>query len=62
LGEKLPGAMLSAGRGTAIWRLEATLKYRSCRKGRYGPPARMVKLTTSREITPYNWVRPDEER
>jgi hypothetical protein len=26
------------------------------------PPVRMVKLTTVREITPYKWVHPDEER
>jgi hypothetical protein len=35
---------------------------RSCRKGRYAPPVSMVKLTEAREIAPYPWVHPDEER
>ena len=34
----------------------------SCRKGRYAPPVHMIKLTEKREITPYRWVHPDEER
>jgi hypothetical protein len=33
-----------------------------CRKGRYAPPVHMIKLTEAREITPYKWVHPDEER
>jgi hypothetical protein len=37
-------------------------KCRSCRKGRYEPPVRMVKLTERYEITPYKWVHPDEEK
>jgi hypothetical protein len=41
---------------------EASLKCRSCRKGRYAPPVRMIKLTDSQQITPYKWVHPDEER
>ena len=49
-------------RDTALWKLEAALKCRSCRKGRYAPPVHMVKLTESREITPYRWVHPDEDR
>jgi hypothetical protein len=49
-------------RNTAIWKLEATLKCRSCIKGRYAPPAHMIKLTETREITPYVWVHPDEKR
>ena len=28
-----------------FWKLEASLKCRSCRKGRYAPPVRMIKLT-----------------
>jgi len=32
------------------------------RKGRYAPPVHMIKLTETREITPYVWVHPDEER
>jgi hypothetical protein len=27
-----------------------------------GAPVRMIKLTMEREITPYVWVRPDDER
>jgi hypothetical protein len=41
---------------------EAALKCRSCKKGRYAPPVHMIKLTREREITPYVWVHPDEER
>jgi hypothetical protein len=48
-------------RDTPIWKLEASLKCRSCRKGRYAPPVRMIKLIARREITPYKWVHPDEE-
>jgi hypothetical protein len=29
---------------------------------RYSPPAHMIKLTETREITPYVWVHPDDER
>jgi hypothetical protein len=47
---------------TPIWKLEAALKFRSCRKGRYAQPGRMIKLTETREITPYVWVHPDEEK
>ena len=39
-------------RDTPIWTLEASLKCRSCRKGCSAPPARMIKLTEAREITP----------
>jgi hypothetical protein len=48
--------------GYADLELEAALKCRSCRKGRYAPPVHMIKLTETREITPYKWVHPDEER
>jgi hypothetical protein len=47
---------------TPIWKLEASLKCRSCRKGRYAPPAHMISLTEKRQTTPYVWVHPDEER
>lgn len=47
---------------TPIWKLEAALKCRSCRKERYAPPVHMIKLTETREIAPYAWVHPDEER
>ena len=49
-------------RDTPIWKLEAALKCRSCRKGRYAPPVHMIKLTQQREITRYVWVHPDEDR
>jgi hypothetical protein len=47
---------------TPIWKLEASLKCRSCRKGRYAPPVHMIRLTEGRQTTPYVWVHPDEER
>ncbi len=31
-------------------------------KGRYAPPVQMIELTGTREITPYVWVHPDEDR
>ena len=40
-------------RDTPIWKLEAALKCRSCRKGRYAPPVHLIKLTKEREIAPY---------
>ena len=49
-------------RDTPIWKLEASLKCRSCRNGRYAPPVQIIKLTERQEITPYKWVHPDEER
>jgi hypothetical protein len=58
----LPLADIRRPRDTPIWKLEAALKCRSCRKGRYAPPVHMIKLTERREITPYPWVHPDEER
>jgi hypothetical protein len=58
----LPLADIRRPRDTPIWKLEAALKCRSCKKGRYAPPVHMIKLTETREITPYLWVHPDEER
>jgi hypothetical protein len=49
-------------RDTPIWKLEAALKCRSCKKGRYAPPVHMIRLTETRKITPYLWVNPDDER
>jgi hypothetical protein len=49
-------------RDTPIWKLEAALKCRSCKRWRYSPPVHMTKLTEKREITPCVWVHPDEER
>jgi hypothetical protein len=47
---------------TPLWKLEASFECRSCRKGRYAPSIHMIKLTETREITPYKWVPPDEDR
>jgi hypothetical protein len=58
----LPLADIRRPLDTPIWKLEASLKCRSCKKGRYAPPVHMIKLTETREITPYRWVHPDEER
>ena len=58
----LPLDAIRRPRDTPIWKLEAALKCRSCKKGRYAPPVHMIKLTQEREITPYVWVHPDEER
>jgi hypothetical protein len=32
-----------------------------CKKGRYASAVHMIKLTETREITPYKWVHPDDE-
>src|SRR3954469_6635326 len=58
----LPFADIRRPRDTPIWKLEAALKCRSCKKGRSAPPVHMIKLTETREIAPYAWVHPDEER
>jgi hypothetical protein len=58
----IPLDAIRRSRDTPIWKLEAALKCRSCRKGRYAPPAHMIKLTERREITPDKWVHPNEER
>ena len=58
----LPLAAIRRPHDTPIWKLEASLKCRSCRKGRHAPRVRMIKLTEKQEITPYRWVHPDEER
>jgi hypothetical protein len=51
----LPLDAIRQPRDTPIWKLEASLKCRSCRKGRWAPPVRMLKLTEARSITPYKW-------
>jgi hypothetical protein len=58
----LPLDAIRRPRDTPVWKLEAALKCRSCRKGRWAPPVHMIKLTERREITPYKWVHPDEDR
>jgi hypothetical protein len=48
-------------RETPVWKLEAALKCRSCKKGRYAPPVHLIKLTMEREIAAYVWVHPDDD-
>jgi hypothetical protein len=57
----LPLDAIGRPRDTPIWKLEAALKCRSCRKGRYAPPVHMINLTERQEIAPYKWVHPDED-
>jgi hypothetical protein len=57
----LPLESIRRSRDTPLWKLEASLKCRACRKRRHAPPVHMIKLTENREITPYLWVHPDEE-
>lgn len=49
-------------RDTPIWKLESSLKCRSCRKGRYAPPVHLIRLTKMRQTVPYVWVHPDDDR
>jgi hypothetical protein len=58
----LPLDAIRRPRDTPLWKLEASLKCRNCRKGRYAPPVHMIKLTETREITPYKWVPLSEDR
>jgi hypothetical protein len=58
----LPLDVIRRPRDTPIWKLEAALKCRSCKTPRYAPPVHMIRLTRTREIVPYVWVHPDEER
>jgi len=58
----LPLNAIHRQRDTPIWNLESSFRCRSCDTRRYKPPVRMIKLTERREITPYKWVHPDEER
>jgi hypothetical protein len=43
-------------------KLLASLNCRCCRKGRWSPPVRILKLTEARSITPLQGVHPGEER
>src|ERR1700732_2815544 len=58
----IPRDCVRRPKDTPIWKLEASLKCRSCRRGRYAPPVHMIRLTEERETVPYVWVHPDEER
>jgi hypothetical protein len=37
-------------RDTPIWKLEAALKCRFCKKGHYAPAVHMIKLTATQEV------------
>ena len=54
-------AIRRAAGHTPIWKLEAALKCRSCKKGRYAPPVHMIKLTQEREIAAYVRVHPGDD-
>jgi hypothetical protein len=58
----IPLDAIRRSRDTPIWKLEAAFRCRSCGTRRYKPPVHMVKLTERREITPYKWVHPNDER
>jgi hypothetical protein len=60
--ESIPLDAIRRPRDTPVWKLEAALKCRSCKKGRYAPPVHMIKLTQEREITPYVGLRLCEPR
>jgi hypothetical protein len=49
-------------RDTPIWKLEASLRYRSCQRGRSARPVRLIKLSEAQEIAPDPWVHLDDER
>jgi hypothetical protein len=46
----IPLDAIQCPRNTPIWKLEAALKCQSCRKGRYSPLVRMIKLTQERDL------------
>ncbi len=58
----LPLETIRRSRDTPVWKLEASLRCRSCRKGRYASPVHMIGLRDKQEVAPHRWVRPDEER
>jgi hypothetical protein len=41
---------------------DITTVHKMWRAPLYSPPVYMIKLTKQREIDPYLWVHPDEER
>jgi hypothetical protein len=58
----LPLDAIRRPRQTPIWKLEASLKCRSCRKGKWALAARLIRLTATREVAVYRWVHSEEER
>jgi hypothetical protein len=61
-GASLPLDAICRPRDTPIWKLEAALKCRACKTPRYAPPVHMIRLTKERQIAPYAWVHPDDDR
>src|ERR1700759_1455499 len=58
----IPLDAIRRSRDTPIWKLEGSFRCRSCGTRRYRSPVHMLRLTETREITPYKWVHPDDER
>jgi hypothetical protein len=48
----LPLDAIRRPRDTPIWKQEAALRCRSCKKGRYAPLVHMIRLTQEREAKP----------
>ena len=57
----IPLDALRRPRDTPLWKLEASLKCRSCRKGRYAPPVHMIRLKAERAVALTKWFHPSEE-
>jgi hypothetical protein len=45
-----------------FWEIHFRTRYRPKPTIAHAPPTQMIKLTQTREITPYLWVHADEER
>ena len=58
----IPLEAIRRPRHTPIWKLEGSFRCRSCGTPRYRPRVHMIKLTETRQITPFMWVHPNEER
>jgi hypothetical protein len=48
-----PNSFIAGPLKGRCWKIEAALKCRSCKKGRYAPLVYVIKLTATQEITPY---------
>lgn len=54
----LPLDAIRRPRNTPIWKLEASLKCRSCSNGSYAPPVHVIRLTETRQIAPLSMGSP----
>jgi hypothetical protein len=52
----------ASNRGRLGWRPYSYVGIRVSTRAGYAPPLHMVRLTETREVTPYPWVHPDEGR